>query len=67
MEMEIIIRGKNSYGKIRSEQEANLRKDGYVGMSDENYDKCRFLEKKMKNKTGSSENFFRQTEIDPVK
>ena len=46
MTFQIIIKGKNSYGKTRSEQEDNLRKDGLKGMSEENHDKCKWLEKK---------------------
>lgn len=50
--MNIIIRGKTKYGKTRSEQEENLRKDGHTGMSDENFDKCKWLEKKAGIKSG---------------
>jgi len=46
MTFQIIIKGRNRYGKTRSEQESNLRKDGLKGMSGENYDKCKWLEKK---------------------
>ena len=46
MTFQIIIKGKNSYGKTRSEQEDNLRKDGLKGMSEENHDKCKWVEKK---------------------
>lgn len=52
MGLNIIVRGKNTYGKTRSEQESNLRKDGFAGMSDENYDKCKYLEKKIGVKNG---------------
>jgi len=65
--MHIIIRGKNSYGRTRSEQESNLRKEGLVGMDDENYEKCKWLEKKIKDSHGSDSNFFRQTDISKVK
>jgi len=63
MSLNIIIRGKSSFGKTRSEQEANLRKEGYVGMSDENFDKCKWMEKQIKDKYGSGENFVRQTDL----
>lgn len=46
MTFQIIIKGKNTYGKTRAEQEDNLRKDGLKGMSEENHDKCKWLEKK---------------------
>lgn len=66
MSLQIIIKGKNNYGKTRSEHEANLRKEGLVGMSDENYDKCKWLEKKVKEATGSSENYLRQTDLSKI-
>jgi len=65
--MNIIIKGKTKYGSTRSEQESNLRKDGYVGMSEENYDKCKWAEKKIKDTIGSSESFLRQSDIDQIK
>jgi hypothetical protein len=46
MSLQIIIRGKNRYGKSRAEQEANLRRDGYVGMKDEHFEKAKWLEKR---------------------
>lgn len=52
MTLQIIIKGKNKYGKTRSEQESNLRKDGFQGMSDENFDKAKWLEKKANIKQG---------------
>ena len=47
MSFQIIIKGKNRYGRSRAEQEANLRKDGYVGMSDENFDRAKWIEKRV--------------------
>lgn len=52
MTFQIIIKGKNKYGKTRAEQESNLRKDGFQGMSDENLDKCKWMEKKADIKQG---------------
>jgi hypothetical protein len=49
MTFQIIDRTKykeQNLGKTRSEQEENIRKDGLQGMSDEQLDKCKFLEKK---------------------
>jgi len=46
MTFHIIIKGKNTYGKTRAEQESNLRKDGLKGMTEENWDKAKYLEKK---------------------
>ena len=53
------IIGKAKYGKTRAEQETNLRKDGFVGMSDENFDKCKRVEKKIGMKNG----FIRQSDL----
>jgi hypothetical protein len=63
MTLQIIIRGKNKYGKTRTEQESNLRKDGFTGMSDENFDKAKYVEKKAGFKNG----FLRQTDLENVK
>lgn len=60
--MNIIIRGKTKYGKTRAEQESNLRKDGYVGMSDENFDKAKHVEKKL----GLKQGFIRQANLEEV-
>lgn len=65
--MHIIIKGKNSIGKTRSEQEVNMRKEWGRTMSDEKLDKLKYLERKAKEQTGSSKNFMRQTEIGKVK
>jgi len=63
MGLQIIIKGKNKYGKTRAEQEANLRKDGYVGLSDENFDKCKWAEKKL----GLKKGFIRGTFLEEIK
>jgi hypothetical protein len=63
MGLQIIIRGKSKYGKTRSEQEENLRKDGHATMSEEKLDKLKHLERKTETKKG----FFRQIDIDKVK
>lgn len=59
----IIIKGKTSYGKTRSEQESNLRKDGLKGMDDTHLDRCKWMEKKLKEKTGASGGFISQADI----
>lgn len=46
MSLQIIIKGKNHFGKSRAERESNLRKIGYISMSDENYDRVKWIEKK---------------------
>jgi hypothetical protein len=65
--LQIIIKDKTKYGKTRSEQEWNLRKDGFKGMDDDKYDKCKWLEKKLKDKTGASEGFINQADLHKVK
>ena len=62
MTLQIIIRGKNKYGKTRSEQESNLRKDGFTGMKDDNFDKLKWVEKKLGIKGG----FIRQTDLEKI-
>lgn len=66
--MHIIIRGKHDhFGKTRSEQEANMRKEWGSTMTDEQHDKLKFLERKVKDGTGSKKNFFTGIDIDNVK
>jgi hypothetical protein len=48
------------YGKTRSEQEANLRKDGMETMSNSQYERLKYLEKK----SGYCRSFFDKQEID---
>lgn len=55
--MEIIIRGKTRFGKSRSEQEINLRKDGMSSLSDEQLDRVKYIEKRQKDKFGLGESF----------
>ena len=61
----IKVAGKNSnhLGKTRSEQAKNLQKDGWgpAGLSPEQADKCRFLERK------HGKRYYTQPEIDKVK
>jgi hypothetical protein len=67
--MEIIIRGKSKFGRTRSEQEINLRKEGMQSLTDEQLDRCKFLEKKFNNETGGKESFAGQHIVggEPVK
>ena len=58
--MEIIIRGKTKFGRTRSEQEENLRKEGMTSLSDEQLDRLRFVEKRVKKEQGSKDNFIGQ-------
>jgi len=61
--MEIIIKGRAKFGRTRSEQEQNLRREGMSSLSDEQLDKCKFLEKKFKDQTGAKESQIGQTAI----
>lgn len=65
--MEIIIRKSGSFGRTRSEQESNLRKEWGPTMNDEQFDKVKFIEKKDKESTGSGSNFFQQVDTEKVK
>jgi len=56
----IIIKGKAKFGRTRSEQETNLRKEGMRSLSDEQLDRVKFLEKRVKNEQGSTENYIGQ-------
>lgn len=52
----IIIKKPDSYGKTRSEQEENMRKDWGATMTDEELDRCKYMEHKIKEATGSTKN-----------
>ncbi len=52
MTFQIIIKGKNNRGHRRSEQEENLRKEGFSTMDDSMLDRLRYVEKVAKDKTG---------------
>jgi len=58
--MYFIIKGKSKFGRTRSEQETNLRREGMSSLSDEQLDRVKFLEKRAKNEYGSKENFIGQ-------
>lgn len=55
------------FGKTRSEQEKNMRKEWGSTMTDEQLDKLKYLERKVKEKTGSGKNFITSIDIDRVK
>uniref|UniRef100_A0A6M3L7Q2 Uncharacterized protein n=1 Tax=viral metagenome TaxID=1070528 RepID=A0A6M3L7Q2_9ZZZZ len=60
----IILRDRPyRYGKTRSEQEKNLRREGMATMTEEQLDKCKHLEKK----SGWKKSFFDKSQIDEVK
>lgn len=52
-----------TYGKTRLEQEKNLRKDGLGSMSDEQFDKLKYAEKRLGIKRG----FIRQSDLRRIK
>lgn len=61
MGLGIIIKDRPyRFGKHRSEQEANLRKEGMSTMTDEQLDRCKYLERK----SGFRRSFFDKKEID---
>lgn len=60
MTIQIIIKGKDKHhkiGKTRSEQEENIRKEWGFTMTDEHLDKCKFIERKIKDQTGRKKVF----------
>lgn len=63
----IIIRKPGFFGKGRSEQERNLRKEGMASLTDEQLDKCEYLERKVKEKHGAEKTYLKQFHIDKVK
>jgi len=63
----IIIKGRTSYGKTRSEQESNLRKEWGQTITDSQLDKLKFIEGKEKKRTGSKKNFITGIDIDKCK
>ena len=63
----IIIKGKTRTGKTRSEQEENLRKEGWGTMSDENLAKTKYLERRAKEEWNSDKNFISQVDAERVK
>ncbi|MFA6064067.1 MAG: hypothetical protein WC736_15870 [Gallionella sp.] len=66
--MHIIIKGKHDhFGKTRSEQETNMRKEWGTTMTDGQLDKLKFIERKIKDKTGMTKNFITGIDIDKVR
>jgi len=60
----IIIKDKpNRFGKNRSEHEKNLRSEGWKTLSNEQLDKCKYLE----SRSGKSKSYFDQSQIDRVR
>lgn len=63
----IIIRRPGNYGKTRSEQEKNMRKEWGSTMTDEQLDKLKYIEKKIKENTGQKKSFIPGQDIDKIK
>ena len=63
----IIIKKHDGFGKTRSEQEENWRREGHHTMTDEQLSKLKYLERKIKEKTGQSKNFIGLEDVDEVK
>jgi len=65
---EIIIKWKLKHGKTRSEIEQNLLKEGWgSSLTEEQLDKCSFLEKKWKDQTGAEYSRIKTKDIYKVK
>lgn len=64
----IIIRGNDhdKLGKTRSQHEENLRKEWGPTMTDGQLDKLKYIERKVKERTGSEKNFIKGQDIDRV-
>ena len=65
--VEIIIRGRTPFGKSRSEREENLRKEWGQTMTDDQLDKVKWLEKKVKEANGSETTHVHPIDADKVK
>ena len=65
--VDIIIRKPGSFGRSRSEQEENLRKEGMASLTEEQLDKCKYLEREVEKSTGAKRTHFKHPHIDKVK
>ena len=66
--MDIIIRKGKPKGRTRSVLEEKLVKEGWgETITEEQNDKCEFLERVVKDKYGADKSFFKQHHIDKVK
>ena len=59
----ITKKGGSGYGRTRAEIEGNLQKDGLSTMTEEQHDKCKYLERKSKEELGGKI-FINQNHID---
>lgn len=67
MSLQIIIKGRTRFGKNRSEREENLRKEWGSTMTDEQLDKVKYLERKVKESSGSETTHIHPIDADKVK
>ena len=66
--MDIIIRKGKPRGSTRSDVEKKLSKEGWgTGITEEQIDKCEYLEKELKDKLGVDKSFINAKDIDKVK
>ena len=66
--MDIIIKKSRPTGRTRSKVERELLKEGWGGtMSEEQNDKCKFLEREVKERYGADKSMFKQHHIDKIK
>lgn len=66
--MDIIIKRGNPRGRTRSSVEEKLNKEGWgKTMTAEQHDKCKFLERVVKERYGADKSNFKQHHIDEVK
>ena len=63
----IIIRKPGAFGKTRSERERNLNSEGMFSLTEEQMDKCKYLERKVEEKTGAKKTNLSHYHIDKVK
>jgi len=64
----IIKNGRScQMGKTRSEQEENIRKEWGSTITDEQLDKLKYAERKLREKTGQERSFIKGQDIDDVK
>ena len=65
--MDIIIKKGKPRGRTRSVVEEKLGKEGWgTSLTEEQIDKCEFLERVVKDKYGADKSFFKQHHVDKV-
>lgn len=66
--MDIIIKKGKPKGRTRSTIEKQLEKEGWgTGLTEEQIDKCEYLEREVKEKYDADKSLFKQHHIDKVK